>query len=129
LAASLHMPSRPPVSSIRARCALSFSHSHNLVTAIDVYDLACDCCCAIAGEKNSGGAELGWIATALQRRAILIMFQHRGETADPARSQRLDSTGRYAIHTNFFRSKIVGQITGAGFEACLGHSHHIVVWH
>ena len=50
------------------------SHPHDLIAAIDVDDLAGDRRGAVAGEENSGGAELGRIATAFQRRVLLIML-------------------------------------------------------
>ena len=38
-----------------AKAALGWLHPHDLVTAIDVNDLAGDGCSAVAGEKNSRG--------------------------------------------------------------------------
>src|SRR6266566_6372713 len=49
-------------------------HPHNLVTAVDINDLACDGGRAVAREKHSGLAEFRRLATAFQRRALLIML-------------------------------------------------------
>src|SRR5213076_3394386 len=57
------------------------------------------------------------------------MFKHRAETADAAGGQRLNWSCGNAVHPDFFRTKIVGKIASAGFKACLGHAHHIVVPH
>src|ERR1044071_1361664 len=43
----------------------TWSHAHDLVTAIDVDDLPGDGRGGVAGKKDSGGAKLGRIATAL----------------------------------------------------------------
>src|SRR5438552_5215318 len=105
------------------------SHAHYLVAAIDVNYLASDRRGSVAGEENSGGAQLSWIATAFQRRALLIMFKHRAETTDAAGGQRLNWSCGNTVHPDFFRTKIVGKIASAGFKACFGHAHHVVVWH
>jgi len=52
----------------------SWSHAHDLIAAIDINDLTRDRRRAIAGEKDSGLAELRRVATAFQRRALMIMF-------------------------------------------------------
>src|SRR4029077_10950983 len=69
----------------RKRC----SHSHYLVAAINIDDLAGDGCRGVASEKNSRSAQFGGVAAALQRCAFLIMLQHGRETADAASGQRL----------------------------------------
>src|SRR6266480_822793 len=97
------------------------SHSHDLVTAIDVDHLTGDRCGAVAGEKNPGRAYLCGITTAFQWRAFLIMFEHRAEPADAARGQRLNRSRRNAIYPDFFRAEIVGEIARAGFEARFGY--------
>src|SRR6266480_3607605 len=79
-------------SSMSRRTSMSKSdslHAHDLIATIDVNDLAGNGRRAIARQKNAGLAQLSRIATALQRRAFLIMLQHLAETADTARSQRL----------------------------------------
>src|SRR5262249_61892537 len=104
---------------LRARAGLRArweSHAHDLIAAIDVDDLAGDSCGSVAGQKNSGGAKLGGIATAFQWRALLIMLQHRCKPADATRGQRLDGPGRDAVYPDFFWAEIVGKIAGAGFE-------------
>ena len=52
------------------------SHPHYLVTAVDVDHLAGDRCRSVAREKHSGLTEFRRVATALQRRALLIMLEH-----------------------------------------------------
>src|SRR5204863_10019052 len=111
-----HTPLRLLVWSSRARSARS-SHPHNLIAAIDINDLAGDRSGAIAPDKDTGLAQLGGVATAFQRRAFLVMFEHRCEPADPARGQRLNWSGRNAIHADFLWSKIVSEITRARFKA------------
>src|SRR6266481_9881988 len=104
-------------------------HANYLVTAIDINDLAGGGCGSIAGEENSRGAQLGRIATAFQWCAFLIMFKHRAEPADAPGGERLHRPRRNAVYPDFFWTKIVGKITRTGFEARLGHAHHIVVRH
>src|SRR5439155_1901514 len=105
------------------------SHAHYLVTAINVNDLACDCRGSVTRQENSGGAQLGRIATAFQRCALLIMLQHGREAADAAGGKRLNGSGRNAVHPDFLWAEIVGKITRTGFQTCLGHAHHVVVRH
>src|SRR5262249_22423987 len=50
------------------------SHAHALVAAGAIDDLTGNGRGCVTGEKDSGSAELGWIATAFQRRAFLIML-------------------------------------------------------
>src|SRR5207249_77052 len=105
------------------------SHAHYLVTAIDVDDLPGDRRGSVAGEKNPSGAELSRIATALQWRAFLIMFQHRREPADSTGGQRLHRPSGNAVYPDFFRTEIVGKIARARFETGLGYAHHVVMRH
>src|SRR5438552_6504712 len=87
------------------------SHAHYLVAAIDVNYLASDCRGSVAGEENSGGAQLSWIATAFQRRALLIMFKHRAETTDAAGGQLLNWSCGNSVHTTIVRTMTLGKIT------------------
>jgi hypothetical protein len=57
------------------------------------------------------------------------MFQHRHETADATRCQRVNRAGRNTIHPNFFWAEIVGEITSAGFQGSFGYAHDVVVRH
>src|SRR5215813_14578485 len=50
------------------------SHAHDLVAAVHINDLTGNGRGCVTGEKDSGSAQLGWIATAFQRRAFLIML-------------------------------------------------------
>src|SRR5205807_5604510 len=104
-------------------------HPHDLIAAIDVYDLTGDCGSAVAREKDTGPTELGGIAASLERRAFLIMFQHRHETADAARGQRVHRSGGNAVDANFSRTEIVSEITRARFQARFRHAHHVVMRH
>src|SRR5437870_5463634 len=92
----------------RKRKSKRLSHAHYLVTAIDVDDLPGNRRGSVAGEKNSSGAKLGGIATALQWCAFLIMLQHRREPADSTGGQRLHRPGGNAVYPDFFRTEIVG---------------------
>src|SRR5438128_11984980 len=111
----------------RKRKSKRLSHAHYLVTAIDVDDLAGNRRGSVAGEKNSSGAKLGGIATALQWCAFLIMLQHRREPADSTGGQRLHRPGGNAVYPDFFRTEIVGKIARARFETGLASAHHVVM--
>src|SRR5439155_25696235 len=103
----------------RKRKSKRLSHAHYVVTAIDVDDLPGNRRGSVAGEKNSSGAKLGGIATALQWCAFLIMLQHRREPADSTGGQRLHRPGGNAAYPDFFRIEIVGKIARARLDAGL----------
>src|SRR5437764_922656 len=65
------------------------SHSHDLVAAIGVNDLAGDRCGTVAGEKNSCRDELRRITTPFQWRALLVILQHGRKPADATSSECL----------------------------------------
>src|SRR3982750_265862 len=60
----------------------SRSHSHDLVAAVDVEDLAGDGGRAVAGQKRSRRAKFFRQHVALQRRMRFVVLQHFGETRD-----------------------------------------------
>jgi len=64
---------------------------------------------------------------ALERRLFRTLFQHLSEIANPARSQRLDRSGRDCVDANVLHSEIVGEIANATFKRRLGHAHHVVM--
>src|SRR5207245_11551954 len=101
-------------------------HPHDLIAAIDVYDLTGDCGRAIAREKDTGLTELGGIAASLERRAFLIMFQHRHETTDAARGHRVHRSGGNAVDANFSLTEYVSQITLSRLQVRFCHAHPVV---
>ena len=104
-------------------------HPHDLVAAIDVDHLPGDRRGAVAGEESAGRAEFLRQHVALERRVRFVMLQHVGETGDAARGQRVHRAGADAVHADFFRTQIVGEIARAGFERRLGHAHDVVMRH
>src|SRR5437660_11269228 len=95
------------------------SHAHYLITAIDINHLTGYCCGGVTCKKHSGGTQFDRITTAFQRRAFLVMIQHRRESADATGRQRLDRSSSNAADTDFLRADVVGKVTRTRFEAGL----------
>src|SRR5260221_14666827 len=87
-----------------------YLHSHDLITGINVENLSSDRRRAVTGEERTGRAEFFGQDISLQRRVGFIMLEHFAETGDAARGERVDRAGADAVHTDFLRAEIVGQI-------------------
>src|SRR5437870_4020754 len=102
-------PIHDSITSMSKSKAKLLSHAHYLITAIDINHLTGYCCGGVTCKKHSGGAQFDRITTAFQRRAFLVMLQHRRESADATGGQRLDRSSRNAVYTDFFRAEVVGR--------------------
>src|SRR5207253_9843098 len=95
------------------------SHAHYLITAIDINHLTGYCCGGVTCKKHSGGTQFDRITTGFQRRAFLVMLQHRRESADATGGRRLDRYSRNAVYQAFVRVDVVGKVRHTRVEAGL----------
>src|SRR5215470_14560444 len=113
-------------------CGPVFFHilkAHDVVSRVDVNGFAGDSGAEIRGQKQRGIAHLARFDVALQRRALGLRLQHLAEASYCASSQSLDWTGRNGVHTDLPWAETVSQVTHAGFQRRLGHTHHVVGRH
>ena len=54
-------------------------------------------------------------------------LQHVAEVADAAGGEGLDGAGGDGVDADVFGAEVPGEIADRGFEAGLGHGHHVVV--
>src|SRR5437016_3688842 len=60
------------------------SHPHDLISAIDIQNLAGDRGCAVAGQEHSGRPQFVRQHIAFERRVRFIMFKHLSEAGNPS---------------------------------------------
>src|SRR5271165_1362264 len=105
-----------------------FLHPHDLISAIDVYDLAGNRGCTVACQKHPCVPKLGRVATSFKRRMFLVVFEHGSETGYSTGGKSLHRACTDAVHSNLSWTQIVRQIARRGLEAGFRNSHDVVVW-
>src|SRR4030095_15916400 len=102
-------------------------HAHGFVAAVHINYLAGDGRRARAGEEDARLAELIRVATAFERRMLLIVLEHEAKSSNSARGERLHWAGADAINPNFLRSEVVSKVASGSLERSLGNAHHVVM--
>src|SRR5262245_8810915 len=104
-------------------------HPDDVISGIDVVNLAGDATRQIAEEIHGGIADFFDRHAAAQRRIVLVPFQDVTEVADPRRCQRLDRSRRNGVDANVLVTQVGGEIAHGRLERSLGDSHHVVMGH
>src|ERR1043166_2826652 len=120
-------------SGVRARSGRSLtsgpaspSDRHDVVTAVDVDDLAGDPRRERRGQEERGIAHLAQLHVALERRLLRVVLEDLREAADTAGSQRVDGPRRDRVHTNPPHADVGGEIADGRLQRRLGDAHDVV---
>src|SRR5690606_30417722 len=105
------------------------AHGGGVETAVDVKDFTTDARGEVGAQECAGITDFLDGDVAAQRGLLLVGGQHLAEAGDTAGGQGANRAGGDGVDAGAFRAEAAGQVTYTGFQAGLGHAHHVVVGH
>src|SRR5258708_1013866 len=102
-----------------------WSHRHDVITTVDVDDLAGDSRREWGGEERRGVADLLERDIPPQRGLLRRTLQHPREASDPTGGKRVHGTRGNPVHPDPPRAEIGGKIAHGRLERGLGGAHDV----
>src|ERR1051326_6155478 len=104
-------------------------HRHDVITGIDVMDLAGDAARQIAEQIQRGPADLVDRDGAPQRRMAVLEIEHQPRLGDAGAGERAHRPGRNGVDADAGRAEIRCEVAHRGLQRGFRDPHHVVVRH